>query len=241
MDVFYINLTRRPDRKQQFLMRNRGVARFQRMEAVDGRTVRGGQLIKKGIVHERLEQYTPGALGCMLSHKKLWERCASGTLPLTVAEDDAVFNRHFSEEAMALMTRLPADWDIILWGWNFDSVLHVELVKGIPTSIMHFHTATREPVTDFQTLHFEVLPLRLITAFGTVCYSMTPKGAQKLSASCFPLRNELFWVEALRHNVCNFGIDSMMNKYYRELCAYVAFPPLVWTDNDKSTSDVGPR
>jgi GR25 family glycosyltransferase involved in LPS biosynthesis len=240
MDVFYINLARRPDRKERFLTLNRGVARFHRVKAVDGITINGGQLIKEGVVREALEPYTPGALGCALSHKKLWERCASGTLPLTIAEDDAVFNRCFSEKAAVVVTRLPPDWDIILWGWNFDSVLHVELVKGIPTSIMHFDAASvGEPLTDFQTQHFEVLPMRLFNAFGTVCYSMTPKGAQKLSTSCFPLRNELFWVEGLRRNICNFGIDSMMNKYYRDLRAYVVFPPLVWTENDKETSDVG--
>jgi hypothetical protein len=94
-------------------------------------------------------------------------------------------------------------------------------------------------MTDFRSLHLQVLPMRLLTAFGTVCYSVTPRGAQKLSGSCFPLRNESFWIEALGRDICNSGIDSMMNKYYRDLHAYVAFPPLVWTDNDKATSDVG--
>src|SRR5262249_3522433 len=117
--------------------------------------------------------------------------------------------------------------------------LHIELLNGIPTSIMHFQMASvGARLTDFQTLHFDVLPMRLLNAFGTVCYSMTPKGAQKLSAACFPLRNDLFWLEALGRNICNFGIDSVMNKYYKELRAYVVFPPLVWTENDKKTSDV---
>jgi GR25 family glycosyltransferase involved in LPS biosynthesis len=239
MDVFYINLARRPDRKERFLRLNRGVARFHRVKAIDGRTVNRRQLMKQGVVREPLEHYTPGALGCALSHKKLWDRCASGTLPLTVAEDDAVFNRCFSEKAAVVVARLSPDWDIILWGWNFDSVLHVGLVKGIPTSIMHFDAASvGERWADFQAQHFEVLPMRLINAFGNVCYSITPQGAQKLCTSCFPLRNELFWVEGLRHNICNFGIDSIMNKYYRNLRAYVCFPPLVWTENDKKTSDV---
>jgi GR25 family glycosyltransferase involved in LPS biosynthesis len=219
-------------------MRNRGIARFRRAEAVDGKTLDIRQLIQKGIVRRTLKTYTRGALGCALSHKRIWERCASGRLPITVAEDDAAFNCRFSEKAPIVMKRLPRDWDIVLWGWNFDSVLHVELAKGIPTSVMYFDAANGKPGTDFRALKFEVVPLRLITAFGTVCYSLTPSGAQKLVAACFPLRNEVLWVEALRRKLCNFGIDVMMNKQYRDLHAYVAFPPLVWTDNDKTTSDV---
>jgi glycosyl transferase family 25 len=241
MDVFFINLARRPDRKDRFLLRNRAIARFRRVEAVDGKTLDVHQLIKEGIVRRSLKTYTAGALGCALSHKRIWEQCASGTRPVTVAEDDAAFNRCFNEKARAVMKRLPPNWEIILWGWNFDSVLHVELGEGIPTSIMYFHAANGKPVTDFRTLTFEVLPLRLITAFGTVCYSLTPRGAQKLVAACFPLRNELLWVEGLRRKLCNFGIDVMMNKQYRDLQAYVAFPPLVWTDNDKTNSDIAGR
>jgi GR25 family glycosyltransferase involved in LPS biosynthesis len=238
MDVFYINLARRPDRRKQFLMMNRGIARFHWAEAVDGKTLDVRQLIQKGIVRRTLKTYTRGALGCALSHKRIWERCASGRLPITVAEDDGAFNRCFSKKAPIVMKRLPRDWDIVLWGWNFDSVLHVELAKGIPTSVMYFDAANGKPVTDFRTLKFEVVPLRLINAFGTVCYSLTPSGAQKLDAACFPLRSEWLWVEGLRRNVCNSGIDVMMNKHYRDLHAYVAFPPLVWTDNDKTTSDI---
>jgi hypothetical protein len=39
MEVFYINLARRPDRNKQFLALNEGVALFHRVEAVDGETV----------------------------------------------------------------------------------------------------------------------------------------------------------------------------------------------------------
>jgi len=84
--------------------------------------------------------------------------------------------------------------------------------------------------------------MRLLTAFGTVCYTLSPRGARSLRDRCFPLRNEAIWVPGLDRRLLNFNIDSIMNKHYGDLKSYVSFPPLVWTENDTSTSDVsGPN
>jgi len=80
--------------------------------------------------------------------------------------------------------------------------------------------------------------MRLITAFGTVCYSVSPQGAKSLLQRCFPLKNEIVSIPSLDRRFLSFGIDSIMNKHYSALKSYVCFPPLVWTENDKSTSDV---
>ena len=81
--------------------------------------------------------------------------------------------------------------------------------------------------------------MRLVAAFGIVCYSFVARGAQvPASERCFPLRNEIVSIPGLGRDVLNFGIDSIMNKHYGALRSYVCFPPLVWTENDKSTSDV---
>lgn len=45
-------------------------------------------------------------------------------------------------------------------------------------------------------------------------------------------------IPGLRRALPNFGIDVTMNQYYRDLNAYVCFPPLVWTENDKMSSDI---
>ena len=156
-----------------------------------------------------------------------------------MAEDDAVFNQHFVRKAGEVLSRLPSGWDIVLWGWNFDSILHVEVFGGLRQSVMHFDARyLRDRIGEFQAKAYEVLPMRLIGAFGTVCYSISPKGAGRLCELCFPLRNETIRVPGLGRDIPNLTLDALMNKHYCGLKAYAVFPPLVWTENDKDVSDV---
>ncbi|MGO9112614.1 MAG: hypothetical protein ACLP9L_25565 [Thermoguttaceae bacterium] len=52
------------------------------------------------------------------------------------------------------------------------------------------------------------------------------------------MKNETVSIPGLGRQLVNFGIDTIMNKHYRALNSYVCLPPLVGTENDKSTSDV---
>jgi hypothetical protein len=52
------------------------------------------------------------------------------------------------------------------------------------------------------------------------------------------LRNELIPVPGLGRQLKNFSIDVMMNKYYRVMKAFVSFPPLAWSENDKTSSSL---
>jgi len=242
VQVSYINLERRKDRNERFLRLNSALADFRRWDAVDGAHLRVEDLIAEGVIQEPLRAYTPGALGNALSHKKMWECCASNGGVLTVAEDDAVFNQRFAGRAPKILAGLPPDWDIILWGWNFDALLHVKIAEGIKDAIMRFDRVQLGPrVSEFQERNYEAIPLRLVTAFGVVCYSISPKGARRLLALCFPLRNKSVVVPSMRWRLPNATIDAVMNKHYRDLSSYVSFPPLVWTENDWGTSDVHPK
>jgi len=238
--VFYLNLARRKDRRDRFLAANATIARFHRWEAIDGSTLHVDELVRRGLLAEPLEAYTRGALGCALSHKGLWDHCAAGNTAITVCEDDAIFNRHFARRAETVLAALPNNWDIILWGWNFDAILHVDLIPGMKQAVMQFDAAAlADRSCEFQEKAYEILPMRLVTAFGTICYSLSPHGARSLGERCFPLRNEFIPIAGMGRQLMNFGIDTIMNKHYSALQSYVSFPPLVWTDNDKSTSDVG--
>ena len=239
MVVFYLNLDRRRDRRERFMSTNATIAEFHRWKAVDGLTLCNEELMRNGVITEPLKAYSPGALGCALSHKLLWDHCASGDTVVTVCEDDAVFNRSFASRAATLLAALPRDWDIILWGWNFDSILHVEAIPGMKHTVMRFDASSlAQRLPEFQEKTYESLPMRLVTVFGTICYSLSPQGARSLRQKCFPLKNELVWIPSMDRHVLSFGIDSIMNKHYRDLKSYASFPPLVWTENDKSTSDV---
>ena len=241
MQVFYINLQRRQDRNKEFLRRNSRCADCCRVDAVDGDSFHLDARRAGEVIAELLEAYTPHILASALSHKGLWERAVSAAAPLTIAEDDAVLNHRFSERATKVISSLPENWDIILWGWNFDSILHCEVVPGLKEGVIHFDPAPlREKLDRFQDTDVDPMPFRLFNAFGLLCYSISPKGARLLLGLCFPLRNELIPVPGLGRQLKNFSLDVLMNKYYRVLKAYVSFPPLAWSENDKATSSLFP-
>jgi hypothetical protein len=82
--------------------------------------------------------------------------------------------------------------------------------------------------------------MRLHGAFGIVAYTVSVKGAQRLLDKCFPLRNEVITIPTLHRQMWNCGLDVVLNKIYPTLQAHVSVPPLVWTENDKTTSDINP-
>ena len=93
-------------------------------------------------------------------------------------------------------------------------------------------------VAAFQSADYAVQPLRLMNASGLVSYSLSPSEARRLLAACFPLRNEAIPIPGLGRHLLNISLDATMNKHYRTLNSFACFPALVWTENDKSISDV---
>ena len=241
MEIVYINLATRPDRNERFQRLNDGIVEFRRIDAVVGVTLRTEDLLRAGVIAEPLTAFSAGALGNARTHQQLWEQCAATNAVLTLAEDDAAFNRYFPDKAPGVLSQLPPDWDIILWGWNFDSVLHVGILGGIKEAVMNFDARPLgSRVAEFQSKDYPVQPLRLMNAFGLVSYSVSPAGARRLLAACFPLTNEAIPIPGLNRHLLNISLDATMNKHYRSLRSFVCFPPLVWTENDRSASDVVP-
>ncbi len=239
MIIDYINMDRRKDRDTRFLDINSGIMDFRRFDAVVGDEIDRGECVRSGLIQHDLAHYTPGALGAALSHKMLWDRAVVSSQVMTIAEDDAIFNKNFAKQAEDVLNMLPGDWDIILWGWNFDSILHVELVEGGNQVLMRFgHDLLHQTIEPFRNHVEQSIPLRMRYAFGLVCSSISSKGARILIDSCFPLKNEQIPLPGLRRVLGNFTLDMLMNKYYSKIKAYACYPPLVMTLNDKDESDV---
>ena len=67
---------------------------------------------------------------------------------------------------------------------------------------------------------------------------MSPAGARKFKAGCFPMRNASVFFPVLGSDVRNFGIDIATNRLYPDLNVLFSLPPLVATGNDHSHSTV---
>ena len=130
--VYLINLKRRPDRLKMFLesYNNCGLRKkLIKFNAIDGNTLdmktipltqlailEMKQLQTIGFRYKHY-QLTQGAIGCFLSHVKVWEHLlASNKNHALIFEDDARPPPNFHKVANKVMANVPQDWDIVLFG-----------------------------------------------------------------------------------------------------------------------------
>jgi len=237
LPVHVISLARSTDRRANFQATNPFLS-YQFIDAIDGLTLTADQIVKAGFAAPGLD-YTLGAYGCALSHLARWEWAMSSQTPLTIAEDDAIFRADFHQKSDEIMAKLPADWDIIMWGWNFNSLLLVDHVPALSQTIMFFsEQQLHESAKSFQAVTNSVNLFRLFIGFGVMAYSISPKGAARLKAACFPLQPFEFKVPMYINPLLNTGHDTAMSRVYAELGSYVCYPPLAISKNERSSSTV---
>lgn len=115
---------------------------------------------------------TLGAIGCYLSHVKLWEALAnSNNEMLLILEDDAITNNFSAFQINQFLNKIienDPDWDVIFLGY----------AKPFPSSNADI------PVTD------SVYKINDIT-FQTHAYLLSKKGALKLLSNAFPIVDQV--------------------------------------------------
>jgi GR25 family glycosyltransferase involved in LPS biosynthesis len=240
MQINLINLDRSPERLADFTRLNGFLPQIRRVPAIDGRAVDRRALIAAGILAPDLN-WTPGAIGNGLSHLALWDKAIATQRPVTLCEDDVVFNRHFVPAARAMLHALPAGWDLMLWGWNFDVYCAFELVRGAGACIAHLdQNSLAQGLAVFQAQRFTPQPFRLIRAFAQPCYTISPRGAALLKQSCLPFRNAQVALPEVNGSVLAKDLGVLVPGAYPAMNAYLCFPPLAATPNDPALSTVLP-
>lgn len=237
MNINIISLKRSISRRESFCKLNQHIE-YEFFDAIDGT-----KLTKELICDKRLFQpglnYTPGAFGCALSHLALWEKAINLKKTITIAEDDSIFRFDFEEKYLKKINELPRDWDIILWGWNFDSILSLDVMPNISPAVMVFNQdQLRDCVNNFQLLSGDTSLMKLDKCFGTPAYSISASGAAKFKSLCFPLADFKLFFPLLNRELPNNGIDIAMNRIYQATNSYVSFPPLAITKNERTTSTI---
>ena len=247
MRVHFINLDRSKARLAEFRNLNNHLTDAVRFPAVDGQSLDIQSLARKGLVTaDILNTYVIGAVGCSMSHVALWDAAIETGQPLTLCEDDTIFNRGFEAYADQVITTLPPEWDLIHWGWNFDSFLDFEILPGVSDCLGYFQQNRLIPnVETFRHQALSPRAYRLVWSFGTPCYTVSPKGARTLKNKLLPFRPMSFpapegfsWLPP--HFVVA-GIDCALSTIYRQINAFVCFPPLIVAKRDRAGSTIGKR
>jgi len=236
MENLVINLKRQPEKFDHFLKLNSGSGiGFRRVDACDGAEVSEDEVIKMKVMAPNTK-LTKGAIGCAVSHFRIWQQVVEKKEPVIVFEDDAVIRDDFTAVLSKLLPGLPG-WDYIALGYNTDSILDVEIARGLNTSLVFSpQYPTPEAQKNFVKSNSPVSAFRLNACFGTCGYAISPAGAKKLLKFCFPMDNRKITVEALKRTFPAFGIDCMMIDVYKSIEAFACFSPLVLPKNERNIS-----
>ncbi|ASU37178.1 glycosyl transferase [Herbaspirillum sp. meg3] len=224
-------------RRASFLEKNSHLD-YEFINAVRGTSIAAEVLNDPSLFASNLN-YTKGAYGCALSHLAIWFDAIDNNEIMTVAEDDAIFRHDFQSMQQQLLSNLPDDWDIVMWGWNFDSILSLNSMPEVSPAVIFFdQNQLRNRTYEFQIATQRPNLLPLDKCFGTPAYSISPKGAEKFIKGCFPLQHFLLYFPGLNRELPNNGIDIAMNRFYSSTNSFACFPPLVITKNEHDTSSV---
>jgi glycosyl transferase, family 25 len=246
--IHCINLDRSRERLAEFMRLNSHLSEIVRFPAVDGRAADIADIARQGLVTENIlgeDAYNPGAVGLALTQAALWDLAVTSGEPVTLCEDDAIFNRHFEACAEEVIGTLPDDWDLVVWGWNFDLFMCFEALPGVSHILAQYDQHRMRGTTDlFQSLSLSPTTFRLLWCFGTPGYTVSPRGARKLKERLVPFRRLVLpfpdgWRSPPFGTFYNvLGIDGALNSVYRELNAFVCFPPLLVTKNEGVASTI---
>jgi GR25 family glycosyltransferase involved in LPS biosynthesis len=209
---YVINLARNPARWAALsakLVASGAADRYQRFEAVDGAAV----------VSDYKTDLEPGALGCWLSHERVWGLGRAAPGHLHCLEDDAEPANGLVARLSAVLTHADAhlpDWDIIF------TDVHVPI--DVPTFRLLF-----EKVRSFrQDGVFSLVDLRPISFAGTNSYIVNRRAVERLARLA---RGR--WADGV-------PLDLFFRRLVRggTLRAYVTVPFLTGLAADSAASDV---
>ena len=173
-----------------------------------------------------------------ISHYNLIEECARGQSLMTIMEDDAVLVRDFDRRAFtAIQSLQDPDFDLIQWGWNWDSFVFIRDHLGQPQKIDWAQNYLKVAPRTFKDADAESKLEPLLLTWGIHCYTLSPKGAQKL-LEFYPKIKNIFVdsLDLLGIAYHSETIDGAFNAFYPKLKAYISISPLSYVTNDKQHS-----
>ena len=139
IQILVISLKRSIDRRKQVEKEMQKISLpWTFLDAVDGSALVVPPVEYKSNKVKRLQGYalTPNEIGCYLSHKEAWKRCAEKNVPTLILEDDFVLSSNFEKILNALLNEV-TEWSFVrlqgLYEVDFKKVLEqseLTLVKN---------------------------------------------------------------------------------------------------------------
>ena len=225
--IYYINLTRAPERQAHFLQQctDASIPRslIHRQEAIDGKThvFSDTQLALFRDADFRNEPFASRIMGNQLSHLAIMNNViTNGYNRVLVFQDDVILRKGFMSHLNRLVTDLPEDAEMVNIGYHahawFDSFSPWDLSSDVDTDSSFL---CREPVNE------SVCRLYDNKNPNSLAYLLTMKGAQRMS--------DYFTTNGFRH-----ATDVTFNLYLRERNIFYFTTNVLATGNHEFESSI---
>ncbi len=238
MKYIVINRDCDEQRMNEFTRHNEHVSDIRRFSAIDGNSLNMEELIESNVIAPDIS-YKKGALGSAMSHVLLWNSVADYGETACIFEDDAILCRNFVDESQKVLSQLGNNWDIVLWGNNYDTSVLFGMGEGRGVALATFSQDSVVKNSDkFKKIDVSTHPFRLFRTLGICGYAISPQGARKLTSFCIPLQNSVFFHSQLNRFLQNTSIDHVMTEKYKDMDSYICIPPLCITENSIESSTI---
>ncbi len=238
LQVLVISLERTPGRLESFRRRNEKILdNFELVKGIDGEL--DWNLIKNSkLISEKAKlNWSKGAIGSALSHLTCWKHCLSKGRNTLILEDDVLLSEHWEKAIKTVMQDLEKTLDLLLLGWNVDSILRAEIFPGLNcTSLFDPSYPSESTLKKILDVGNKRRLCKLYNAFGLPGYVITPQGAKKLLNKLIPLRCEQIKIGRGVPELDSKTLDSQMNFYYEKINAWVLYGPIALAMNDPEGS-----
>ena len=182
-----------------------------------------------------------GSICCGLAHYEVFRKCIDTNVPMTIFEDDAILVSDFEMKSKRLIERAGTDWDIIQWGFNWDSFLDIRIPQKIGPV---FRLSLKSELEKFKIEEFKKSGINsslfpLVSSFGMHAYTISPTGARKF-LDHYPKIVDIFInnLDLLGHSYWALSLDMVLNSFYNTNNCFIALPPLSFVENDKNKSAI---
>lgn len=180
-----------------------------------------------------------GAICCGLAHYQAFRECIESNQPVTIFEDDAILVKNFDEKSKKLIDQVGTEWDLIQWGYNWDSFLDIRYPekKGPVFRVSLLSQKDKFNEGEFRNSETESSLFPLVSTFGMHAYTISPKGAKKFLQH-YPKITDIFVdnIDLLHQGYWALSLDMVLNSFYDKNDCYVALPPLSYVVNNKKES-----
>ena len=165
------------------------IQNYEIISAVDGNKLNIDEIIKNNyITEEKFNKMRRGAIGCSISHIRLWERLQKENNDFfIILEDDVYFNKDFKNRLINYIKNLPKDFDI-------SQLLIHDSQKRFFNNAPNVNKYVKEGYPQY----------------GTVGYIISNKGIKKLLKHCKPIYTAID--NMIMNNIKNKHIKAYIPK-----------------------------